>query len=136
MSISGCGAGNVHVKRLELQAGLLRMVRKKGGTEDIGIPRRVKVAVLARNNATAEPLAACTWSLRSGLAAGAARTYQFPACVACASCLDKMGFKCGQTYSLRVQARGRGAQVLPSDWSQDLEWKAVCSGEAGKTCYA
>jgi hypothetical protein len=135
MRISGCGAGDVRVEGLEVQAGLLRLVRKKGGTEDIGIPRRIKIAYLTQN-ATAQPLAGCSWSLRGGIAAGAARTYQFPACTDCARCLGKMGFKCGQTYSLRVQARGRGQQVLPSDWSQDLEWKAVCSGEAGKTCYA
>jgi hypothetical protein len=134
MRISGCGAGDVRVERLEVQAGLLRLARKKGGTEDVGIPRRVKVGVLPAN-ATAQPLAACTWSLHGDVEAGAARTYQFPACAACANCLDKIGFKCGQTYSLRFQARGRGAQVLPSDWSQDLEWKAQCSGEAGKACY-
>jgi hypothetical protein len=136
MRITGCGGTDVRVQKLEVQAGLLRLVRNKAGeTEDLGIPRRLKVAVLAPNT-TAEPLAACTWSLSGAVAAGAARTYKFPACAACAHCLVKMGFKCGQTYSLRVQARGRGQRVLASDWSRDLQWKAACSGEAGTACYA
>ena len=48
-----------------------------------------------------------------------------------------MGFKCGAAYWLRVQALGRNnKELLASDWSQDLAWKADCQGDAGAKCYS
>jgi hypothetical protein len=134
MRITGCGAADVAVGRLEVQAGLLRLVKKTPGkTKDVGIPRRIKVAVLPANST--EPLGACTWPLSGAIQAGASRTFRFPNCATCGRCLGKMSFKCGATYWLRVQALGRGNELLASEWSQDFAWKADCQGDAGTQCY-
>jgi hypothetical protein len=134
MRITGCGAADVAVDRLEVQAGQLRLVQDKAGkTKDVGIPRSIKVAVLPANST--QLLDTCTWPLRAATNAGASRTFSFPNCITCGRCLDKMRFKCGVTYWLRVQALGRGKRLLASDWSQDLAWRADCQGDAGTQCY-
>jgi hypothetical protein len=135
MRISGCGAGDVSVDRLEVQAGQLRLVRnEKGDTKDVGIPGRITIAVLPAN--ASEPLDSCTWTLRKSTRAGATRTFKFPSCASCGGCLQNMKFKCGATYWLRVKAAGRARALRASEWSQDLGWKADCQGDAGTRCYS
>ena len=134
MRVTGCGAAGVEVSRLQIQAGLLRVVKNKAGeTKDIGIPRSVQVAVLPTNGT--EPLGSCIWRLAGATKAGASRTFSFPNCITCARCLEKMAFKCGATYWLRVRALGRGKKLLASEWSQDVAWSADCQGDAGVQCY-
>jgi hypothetical protein len=136
MRITGCGAADVAVGRLEVQAGLLRLVKTTPGkTKDVGIPRRIKVAVLPANST--EPLGACTSRLAGATQAGASRSFRFPNCATCGRCLEKMAFKCGATYQLRVQALGRNnKKLLASEWSQDLAWKADCQGNADTKRYS
>ena len=135
LRVTGCGLGQVQVERLEIGAGLLRMVSNKAGkTKDTGIPGSIKLEVRPVNTTGSAP-SRCSWSLLGKTGANATRSYKFSGCTSCGHCLKKMGFKCGAPYLVRVQAKGRGKKVLPSDWSQDLEWKAVCEGDAGTACY-
>jgi hypothetical protein len=132
--VMGCGASQVDVDRVEVQAGLLRVVQdKSGATEDIGIPRRIRIAVLPQG--APKPRGACSWPLRGSIDAGATRSYNISTCSTCGFCLQRMQFKCSATYRVRVLARGRGTTLEASDWSQDFEWKAACSGNAGIKCY-
>jgi hypothetical protein len=116
-------------------AGLLRQVRnKKGATKDIGIPGGVRIEVLAAN-ATAVPKE-CAWSLPFKMRAAAVRTLTRGGCAKCAACLNALGFKCGASYRVRVQAKGRGAKLLASEWSRELAWTPACTAPAGVECYA
>jgi hypothetical protein len=137
--ITGCGASDVTVDRLEVVAGLARVVRnQEGDTQDDGIPRAVKLEVLPLN--ATEGVGACTWTVpsRKQTEPGAVRALAFRSCTTCSRCLQhaSMAFKCGSTYRLRALATKRGRVLRASDWSRALEWKADCTGDAGAKCYA
>jgi hypothetical protein len=116
-------------------AGLLQLVRnKKGATKDVGIPGRITIEVLAPG--AAEAPTECRW-VRPGFAhAGKAHKYKVSGCASCGACLRALGFKCGGTLRVRVQAKGRGSALLASEWSKELEWKPTCAGPAGRECFA
>jgi hypothetical protein len=124
----------VRLERLEVLAGLVRLVRNsKGATRDYGIPGPLSIAVLAPN--ATEPPKGCTWTRPASTPGASTRTYKYGGCASCGRCLVALDFKCGAAYRVRVQAKGRGKTLLASEWSQDLEWKATCSGDAGVACY-
>jgi hypothetical protein len=136
ITVSGCGPEDVDVKGIEVEAGLLRLVRNaRGKTRDVGLQSGVQLQVLPRGASQARD--ECDWRLppRRRTAPGATRTYKFSSCNTCGNCLDKMEFRCGETYLLRVQARGSGGKLLDSEWSADVQWRAVCTGDAGVLCY-
>jgi hypothetical protein len=138
LRITGCGASDVAVERIEVVAGLARVVSNEAGdTRDYGIPSAVKLQVLAPN--ASEAVGACTWTVpsRKNTRPGAIRTLAFPRCATCVRCLrhESINFKCGATYRLRALANKRGGKLRSSDWSQELEWKADCTGDAGVKCY-
>jgi hypothetical protein len=133
--VAGCGPGDLDVKGIDVEAGLLRLVRSAGGrTKDVGLLSRVRLQVLRRGASQVPD--ECDWPLlppARRTAPGATRTYKFPGCPGCGNCLARMGFRCSEAYLLRVQARG-GGKYLDSEWA-DLEWRAVCTGDAGVACY-
>jgi hypothetical protein len=115
-------------------AGLLRQVRnKKGATKDVGIPGGVRVEVLAPNATTAPK--ECVWSLPFRTRAAAVRSFKRGGCATCAACLRELGFKCGASFRVRVQAKGRGKKLLASEWSRELTWQPACTAPAGAACY-
>jgi hypothetical protein len=125
----------VRVERLEVVAGLLRqVVDASGTTKDVGAPRRITVAVLRPGDDQAS--SKCTWSLKGKIDAGGSRTYDFKSCASCGACFKRaLGFKCGDAFHVRVQAKGSGKKLLASAWSPDHEWRGACSGDAGVKCY-
>jgi hypothetical protein len=135
LRLTGCAPGDIHLDRLAVLAGLLRQVRnKKGATKDIGIPGGVRIEMRGAN-ATAVPKE-CVWSLPFKTRAAAVRTFKRGGCATCAACLDALGFKCGASYRVRVQAKGRGTKLLDSEWSREVVWKPACTAPAGVECYS